>query len=83
MEKDRKLLEKLQEKDLLNFYIVSLMSADSLMCVEDCEKALEIVDFCIEILPENNIDNKERIKEHLMSAREIVLRDLEMFKNQK
>lgn len=79
----RNFLEGLEKGGMLYFYLVSLISSDSLFSVEDCEESLKEIDFCLEILPENDIKNREKIKQMLIDGKEIVLRDLEMFKNQK
>lgn len=81
-EPDRKLLEKLAEKDLLYFFLVSLISSDSLFTVKECEESLEMIDFCLDILSENDIKDKEKIEEMLLDGKEIVLRDMEHFKEQ-
>ena len=79
----RNFLEGLEKGGMLYFYLASLISSDSLFTVENCEESLREIDFCLEILPENNIKDKEKIKQMLIDGKEIVLRDLEMFKNQK
>lgn len=79
----RKFLEGLEKGGVLYFYLVSLISSDSLLTVEDCEESLKEIDFCLEILPENNIENKEKIEQMLIDGKEIVLRDLENFKKSK
>ena len=79
----RNFLEGLEKGGMLYFYLVSLISSDSLLTIEDCEESLREIDFCLEILPENNIKDKEKIKQMLIDGKEIVLRDLEMFKNKK
>lgn len=79
----RNFLEGLEKGGMLYFYLVSLISSDSLLSVEDCEESLREIDFCLEILPENDIKDREKIKQMLIDGKEIVLRDLEMFKNQK
>lgn len=79
----RKFLEGLEKGGVLYFYLVSLISSDSLLTVEDCEESLKEIDFCLEILPENDIKDREKIKQMLIDGKEIVLRDLEMYKNQK
>ena len=79
----RNFLEGLERGGMLYFYLVSLISSDSLLSVEDCEESLREIDFCLEILPENDIKDREKIKQMLIDGKEIVLRDLEMFKNQK
>jgi hypothetical protein len=79
----RNFLEGLEKGGMLYFYLVSLISSDSLLSVEDCEESLKEIDFCLEILPENDIKDRDKIKQMLIDGKEIVLRDLEMFKNQK
>lgn len=79
----RNFLEGLEKGGMLYFYLVSLISSDSLFSVEDCEESLREIDFCLEILPENDIKDREKIKQMLINGKEIVLRDLEMFKNRK
>ena len=79
----RNFLEGLEKGGMLYFYLVSLISSDSLFSVEDCEESLREIDFCLEILPENDIKDREKIKQMLIDGKEIVLRDLEMFKNKK
>jgi hypothetical protein len=79
----RNFLEGLEKGGMLYFYLASLISSDSLLSVEDCEESLREIDFCLEILPENDIKDREKIKQMLIDGKEIVLRDLEMFKNQK
>ena len=76
----RNFLEGLEKGGMLYFYLASLISSDSLFTIENCEESLREIDFCLEILPENNIKDKEKIKQMLINGKEIVLRDLEMFK---
>lgn len=76
----RNFLEGLEKGGMLYFYIASLISSDSLFTVENCEESLREIDFCLEILPENNIKDKKKIKQMLIDGKEIVLRDLEMLK---
>ena len=76
----RNFLEGLEKGGMLYFYLASLISSDSLFTIENCEESLREIDFCLEILPENNIKDKEKIKQMLIDGKEIVLRDLEMFK---
>lgn len=77
----RKFLEGLEKGGLLYFYLVSLISSESLLSAEDCEESLKEIDYCLEILPENDIKDKEKIEKMLIDGKEIVLRDLESFKN--
>ena len=78
----RNFLEGLEKSGMLYFYLVSLISSDSNTCLEDCEESLREIDFCLEILPENNISDRDKIKDMLLSRREIILRDMENFLNE-
>jgi hypothetical protein len=79
----RKFLEGLEKEGLLYFYLVSLISSDSLLSAEDCEESLKAIDYCLEILPENDIKDKDKIEKMLIIGKEIVLKELETFKNEK
>ena len=76
----RNFLEGLEKGGILYFYIASLISADNLLSIEDCEETLKEIDFCLEVLPENDIKDREKIKQMLIKGKEIVLRDLETLK---
>ena len=77
-----KCLENLEKSGFLYLYLVSLISADSLLTIEDCEESLKEIEYCLEILPENNIKDKEKIHQMLLEGKEIVLRDLDILKNE-
>lgn len=79
---NNKWLEGLEKGGLLYVYLVSLISSDSLFTVEDCEESLKEIDYCLEILPENDIKDKDKIHDMLLQGREIVLKDMERFKNE-
>ncbi len=79
---NNKWLEGLEKGGLLYVYLVSLISSDSLFTVEDCEESLKEIDYCLEILPENDIKDKDKIHDMLLQSREIVLKDMERFKNE-
>ena len=79
MKRDRKLLEKLQKDNILNFYLVSLISSDTLESLDDCDRVLKEIDFLKEILPENNIDNKEHYEKLINDGEIIILRDKAIF----
>ena len=76
----RNFLEGLEKGGMLYFYLASLISSDSLFTVENCEESLREIDFCLEVLPENNIKDREKIKQMLIDGKKIVLRDLEMLR---
>jgi hypothetical protein len=78
---NNKWLEGLEKGGLLYLYLVSLISSDSLFTVEDCEESLKEIDYCLEILPENDIKDKDKIHEMLLQGREIVLKDMARIKN--
>ena len=79
---NNKWLEGLEKGGLLYFYLVSLISSDSLFTVEDCEESLKEIDYCLEILPENDIKDKDKIHDMLLQGREIVLKDMVRIKNE-
>ena len=77
-----KWMEGLEKEGLLYLYLVSLVSADSLLTIEDCEESLKEIEYCLEILPENDIKDKEKIRQMLLEGKEMVLRDLDILKNE-
>lgn len=79
---NNKWLEGLEKGGFLYVYLVSLISSDSLFTVEDCEESLKEIDYCLEILPENDIKDKNKIHDMLLQGREIVLKDMERIKNE-
>ena len=79
---NNKWLEGLEKGGLLYFYLISLISSDSLFTVEDCEESLKEIDYCLEILPENDIKDKDKIHNMLLQGREIVLKDMVRIKNE-
>lgn len=79
---NNKWLEGLEKGGLLYVYLVSLISSDSLFTVEDCEESLKEIDYCLEILPENDIKDKDKIHNMLLQGREIVLKDMVRIKNE-
>ena len=82
MDRINKWLEGLEKGGVLYMYLVSLISSDSLFTVEDCEESLKELEYCLEILPENDIKNKEKIHEMLIQGKEIVLKEMERINNE-
>ena len=72
-------LEKLQEEKLLDLYLVSLISADSLFTVEDCDESLEHLNDALRDIETANIDNKDFYKKMIIDGIEIVERDKQFF----
>lgn len=56
------LLNTLKENDMIWFYLGSLISADNLLCVEDCNIAIELLNKTIEAIPETNFNEEEKEK---------------------
>lgn len=82
MDRINKWLEGLEKGGVLYMYLVSLISSDSLFTVEDCEESLKELEYCLEILPENDIKDKEKIHEMLIQGKEIVLKEMERINNE-
>lgn len=82
MDGTNKWLEGLEKGGLLYVYLVSLISSDSLFTVEDCEESLKELEYCLEVLPENDIKDKEKIHEMLIQGKEIVLKEMERINNE-
>jgi hypothetical protein len=76
-------IEKLQQEQLLDLYIVSLISADTLIDVESCDISLEKILELKELIKTANINNKEHYEKIINDAEEIILRDKEYFFNEK
>lgn len=72
-------LEKLQEEKLLDLYLVSLISADSLFTVEDCDESLTHLNDALSDIETTNIDNKDFYKKMIIDGIEIVERDKQFF----
>lgn len=75
------LLNALKENGMIWFYLVSLISSDTLFTVEDCDKSIELLNQTLEALPETNFDEDEKvkIKEHCIKGIEICERDKKEF----
>lgn len=82
MDRANKWLEGLEKGEVLYMYLVSLISSDSLFTVEDCKESLKEIEYCLEILPENDIKDKEKIHEMLIQGKEIVLKEMERINNE-
>ncbi|MBR6516923.1 MAG: hypothetical protein IKT40_08835 [Bacilli bacterium] len=75
-------LERLQKDKFLDFYLVSLISSDTLLTVEDCEKSLKKILELKELIKTANIDDKERYEKFINDGEKIILRDMEMLKGE-
>lgn len=76
-------IEKLQKEQLLDLYIVSLISADTLIDVESCDISLEKIFELKELMKTANINNKSHYEKIINDGEEIILRDKKYFLNEK
>lgn len=68
-------LKKLQEENLLDLYLASLVSADCLFNVEDCDESLNALHDALNDIETANIDRKDFYKKMIIEGIEIVERD--------
>ena len=76
-------IDKLVEQDMLFFILGTVVSADSLVDVESCEKALKIVRELKEDLPLSKLRDDKKLKARLDEAEQIIMHDMEAFANAK
>ena len=77
--KDKNFLETLQEENLLDLFIVSCISADSLFSVEDCDESLAALKGALNDIETANIERKDFYKKLIVDGIQIVERDRQMF----
>ena len=73
------LIDKLHETDMLNFVLVSLFSADTLVEVESCRKSLEALAILKKDFETSSLKDDKELKSMIDGAEEIILRDLKDF----
>lgn len=73
------LLEKLQKNQLLDFYLVSLISSDTIIDKESGEKSLEKIRECKELLKTAKLDNKDHYEKIINDGEKIIIRDIDIF----
>lgn len=73
------------EDELLNFLIVSCISADTLVNAEACKKSMELIDCLEQAIVKSHIEQekKNQLKNQTEKAKTIISRDLKMFENGK
>lgn len=73
------LIDKLYEADMLNFVLGSLISADTLIDIDACHKAL----YCLENLKwdfeTSTLKDNPKLKSFLDNAERIIKRDMQYF----
>jgi len=80
LERDIELLEAIEKNGMIWLVLGSLISADSLISIESCDKNLEIsMSFLEAAKKSNNLKEKEKIIEYLEKSIEIIKRDKEEF----
>ena len=73
------LVDKLHEADMLNFVLVSLFSADTLIDAESCHKSLEALAILKRDFETSTLKDDQKLKSMIDGAEEIILRDLKEF----
>lgn len=78
----KEFLESIEYSGFLFYYLVSLVSSDELVTMEDCEISLNEIELSLNALPEVEFTfaDKEKIKIMLLQGREIVLKEIERIK---
>ena len=75
------LIDALHEKDMLNFVIVSLFSADTLIDAEACRESLKTLESLKTDLASSKLKDDLQLKKQFEDAEQIIRRDLEAFQN--
>jgi hypothetical protein len=81
MEEEQKdnLIDKLREADMLYFVLGSLISADSLINVEVCHKALDCLENLKRDFETSKLKEDQKLKSFLENAESIIQRDMRHF----
>jgi hypothetical protein len=61
---NKNLLNTLKESGMLYFYLVSLISSDILLSVDDCDNSIKKLQELDEMIPSSNLNNDEKEKIH-------------------
>jgi len=77
LKKDIELLETIEKNGMIWLVLGSLISADSLMTVDDCDKNLEICTSFLDAAKEANLMEKEKIINYLKNGIDIIKREKE------
>ena len=78
MENDN-LIDKLHEADMLYFVLGSLISAESLVDVESCHKAMNCLKNLKRDFETSILKDDQKLKSYLDKAESIIKRDLQYF----
>lgn len=77
--KDVNFLDKLIKDDMFNFYMGTVISADTLVDLDSCEKALKSVIKLKNAIPDSKLKT-DRIVKLINDAEEIIIRDMNLYK---
>lgn len=85
MRKCKDIIEELHEANLLNFILASLISADTLINEESCEKSMKEMKKYISAIDDTNIESekKDKYKKLMKEGLEIIRRDLILYRMEK
>ena len=78
-EQKENLIDKLHEADMLYFVLGSLISANSLIDVEACHKALDYLENLIRDFETSKLKEDQKLKSFLENAQSIIKRDMRHF----
>lgn len=56
------LLNKLKESGMLYFFLVSLISSDTLLTAKDCENSITRLKELLEVIPQSDLTDEEKEK---------------------
>lgn len=82
-EKDIRVLNAAYDLDMLGVMYVEMISSDTLLSVEACDKTIELLTGFLEALPETKIEDKDEWKKNFEDGIEIAKKDKEYFEKQK
>ena len=73
------LIDKLHEADMLYFVLGSFISAESLVDVESCHKAMNCLENLKRDFETSKLKDDQKLKSYLDKAESIIKRDLQYF----
>ena len=74
------LVDKLHDADMLYFVLGSLISADSLVDIDACHKALNCLEDLKRDFETSKLMDDPKLRSYLDNAESIIKRDMEIFK---
>lgn len=79
------ILNILKDKSIKYLFLVSLISSDNILSIEDAEKALALIDDVESAINEGDVsdDIKKEVEKYIINGRKILKQDIERFNNGK